>query len=191
VRSINKTRIIVGMSGATGQIYGIRLLEVLRGFKKVETHLVLSDWARKTIELETDYKATDVENLADCRYNINDLGAAISSGSFPCHGMVVLPCSIKTLSAIAHSYDTNLLIRAADVTLKEKRPLILAVRETPLHLGHLRSMTAAAECGATIFPPVPAFYNQPRSVDDLVIHTVGRILDTLGLKNSLSRRWGE
>lgn len=191
MRGSGKTRIIIGMSGATGQIFGIRLLEVLREFKKVETHLVLSDWARKTIELETAYQAADVEKLAHCSYNINDLGAAISSGSFPCQGMVVLPCSIKTLSAIAHSYDTNLLIRAADVTLKERRPLILAVRETPLHLGHLRSMTAAAECGATIFPPVPAFYNQPRSIDDLVLHTVGRILDMLGLKNSLSRRWGE
>lgn len=187
----SKMRIIVGMSGATGQIYGIRLLEILRGFKKVETHLVLSNWARKTIEIETDYKAADVESMADCCYNINDLGAAISSGSFPCQGMVVLPCSMKTLSAIAHSYDTNLLIRAADVTLKERRPLILAVRETPLHLGHLRSMTAAAECGATIFPPVPAFYNRPRSVDELVVHTVARILDTLGLENNLSRRWGE
>lgn len=186
-----KIRIIVGMSGATGQIFGIKLLEILRGFKRVETHLVLSDWARKTIELETDYRATDIESMADCCYDINDLGAPISSGSFPCRGMVVLPCSMKTLSAIAHSYDTNLLIRAADVSLKERRPLILAVRETPLHLGHLRSMTAAAECGAIIFPPVPAFYNRPRSVEDLVIHTVARILDTLGIKNNLSRRWGE
>ncbi len=188
---MNKIRIILGMSGATGQIYGIKLLEVLKEFKNVETHLVLSDWARKTIERETAYTIADVESLADCCYNINDLGAPIASGSFLCQGMVVMPCSITTLSAIANSYNANLLVRAADVTLKERRPLILAVRETPLHLGHLRIMTIAAENGATIFPPVPVFYNQPQSIDDLVINTVSRILDTLGILNSLSRRWGE
>jgi 4-hydroxy-3-polyprenylbenzoate decarboxylase len=152
--------------------------------------LVLSDWARKTIEIETEYKASYVEGLADYSHNLNNLGACISSGSFPCHGMIVAPCSIKTLSAIANSFSSNLLIRAADVTLKERRKLLLMVRETPLHLGHLRLMTAATECGATIFPPVPAFYNKPQSTDAVVTNTVSRILDTMGLENNLSKRWG-
>ncbi len=188
---MKKTRIILGMSGATGQIYGIRMLEILKDMKSVETHLVLSDWSRKTIELETAYKVPHVESLADYCYDMNNLGATISSGSFPCDGMVILPCSIKTLSAIANSYNDNLLIRAADVTLKEKRPLVLAVRETPLHLGHLRNMTAVAEIGAIIFPPLPAFYNHPNSIDDMVTNTVSRILDMVGIKNNLSKRWGE
>ena len=189
---MKKRRIILGMSGASGQIYGIRMLEVLKAMGNVETHLVVTDWACKTIALETEYKIPYLESLADYCYDINNLGAAISSGSFPCDGMIVLPCSIKTLSAIANSFNENLLIRAADVTLKEKRPLILAVRETPLHLGHLRIMIAAAEIGATIFPPVPAFYNQPGSINDLVINTVSKILDILGVKNNLcKKRWGE
>lgn len=187
---MDKKRIIVGMTGASGQIYGIRLLEALREREDVETHLVMSEWAGRTLEMETDYSKEAVEGLCDVFYYIKDLGAPISSGSFPIDGMVVTPCSMKTLSAIAHSYNENLLVRAADVTLKEKRPLVLAVRETPLHLGHIRLMAAAAECGATLFPPLPAFYNQPATLDDIVNHSVCRMLDLLGVKNSLARRWG-
>ena len=186
-----KKRIILGMSGATGQIYGIKMLEILKSIDYVETHLVLTDWARKNIELETDYTTASVADMADYRYDITDLGAAIASGSFVTGGMVVLPCSIKTLSAIVNSFNDNLLIRAADVTLKEKRPLILAVRETPLHTGHLRAMLTAAENGAVIFPPVPTFYNRPSTLDEMALNTVSRILDTLGVKNNLSKRWGE
>jgi 4-hydroxy-3-polyprenylbenzoate decarboxylase len=188
---MSKKRYIIGMSGATGQIYGIRLLELLRDIGDVETHLIMSDWAKQTIELETAYKAADVEKLADYSYGLNQLDASISSGSFPCQGMVILPCSIKTLSAIANSYNSNLLIRAADVSLKEKRPLILLVRETPLHLGHLQLMTKVAEYGATIFPPMPAFYNHPQSLNDLVTQTASRILDHLRIPNQYTKRWGE
>lgn len=188
---MEKKRIVIGMSGATGQIYGIRLLEIARSIPDVETHLILSSWARETIELETEFKVSDVEGLADYSYPMNALDAPISSGSFPCLGMVILPCSIKTLSAIANSYNSSLLIRAADVTLKEKRPLIMMVRETPLHLGHLRLMTTVAEYGATIFPPMPAFYNHPRSINDLVTQTASRILDHLKIENQITKRWGE
>lgn len=187
---MQKKRIIVGMSGATGQIYGIRLLQLLRSIPNIETHLILSSWAKETIKLETEYKVSDVEDLADYSYQMDALDASISSGSFPCLGMVILPCSIKTLSAIANSFNSSLLVRAADVTLKEKKPLILMVRESPLHLGHLRLMTTVAEYGATIFPPMPAFYNHPSSIDDLVTQTTSRILDHFGIENDFAKRWG-
>lgn len=182
-------RIIVGLSGASGQIYGIRLLEVLRAAPDIETHLVISPSARMTIAQETDWDPAAVEALADVVYRPGDVGAAIASGSFSTAGMIIAPCSIKTLSAIANSYDADLLTRAADVQLKEGRPVILVVRETPLHLGHLRLQVQAAEIGCVIFPPVPAFYGRPQTVDDIVNGTVGRILARLGLENELYHRW--
>lgn len=184
-------RLIVGLSGSSGAIYGVRLLEVLRPMPDVEVHLVMSPAARETIALETDWKPRDVEALADVTYRYNDVAAAISSGSFPTDGMVVLPCSMKTAAAIAYSISDNLLTRAADVTLKERRPLVVAPRETPLHLGHLRALTALAELGAIVVPLMPAFYTRPSSVDDLVNHMVGRILDLLGIAppEGLVKRW--
>ncbi len=182
-------RLVVGMSGASGQILSIRLLQVLRQMPDVETHLVISPAARATIVQETDWTPQQVETLADVVYRARDIGAAIASGSFQTMGMVIIPCSIKTLSAVAHSYAADLLSRAADVTLKEGRPLLLVVRETPLHLGHLRLMAQAAEMGAVIFPPVPAFYNRPQTLDDVVDDLVGRILARLGLPTDLLREW--
>lgn len=183
-------RLVVGMSGSTGTIYGIRLLQVLAGHKEVETHLVISPPAKETIVLETSYTIKQVEAMATQVYTINNIAAAIASGSFKTDGMVVAPCSIKTLSSIANSYNDNLLVRAADVTLKERRKLILMVRETPLHIGHLRLMSLAAEMGAIIAPPMPAFYNKPQTIDDLVNHTVGRVLDMLGVEQpDLFKRW--
>jgi len=182
-------RLIVGISGASGVIYGIRLLQVLRQGGEVETHLVLSAAAKATIAQETDWKISDVEKLASVVYHPNDIGASIASGSFVTMGMVIAPCSIKTLSAVANSYSADLMSRAADVCLKEGRPLILCVRETPLHLGHLRLMTRAAEIGATILPPVPAFYGRPQTVDDMVDGTVGRLLLRLGIDNELYTKW--
>ncbi len=182
-------RLVVGMSGASGQILGIRLLQVLRQMPDVETHLVISPAARATIVQETDWTPQQVEALANVVYRARDIGAAIASGSFQTMGMVIIPCSIKTLSAVAHSYAADLLSRAADVTLKEGRPLLLVVRETPLHLGHLRLMAQAAEMGAVIFPPVPAFYNRPQTLDDVVDDLVGRILARLGLPTDLLREW--
>ena len=182
-------RLVVAMTGASGQILGIRLLEVLREMPEVETHLVISAAARATIVQETDWQPADVLALADTTYRPGDIGAAIASGSFRTMGMVVVPCSIKTLSAIANSYASDLIVRAADVTLKEGRPLILVVRETPLHLGHLRLMVRAAEIGAVIFPPVPAFYQRPTSVEEMVNHLVGRILARLGLSTPLLQEW--
>ena len=181
-------RIIVGMSGASGVIYGIRLLEVLKEMN-VETHLVVSGGAKENIEIETNYTMEDVEGLADKVYSIKNLAAAISSGSFRTDGMVIVPCSMKTLSGVAHSYNENLLIRAADVAIKEKRKLILVVRETPFHSGHLRAMLEVSEMGGVILPPVPAFYHHPKSIDDLVNHIIGKILDLLGIENSMFRRW--
>ena len=183
-------RIIVGISGSTGAIYGIRLLEVLRDCKNIETHLVMSNPAKQTILLETDYRIEQVEALAHTVHRYNDIGASISSGSFKTDAMVVIPCSVKTLSGIANSYDDNLLTRAADVTLKERRRLVLVLRETPLHLGHLRLMTAATEMGAILLPPVPAFYHRPKTIDDIVNQTVGRVLDLLEVEHSdLFKRW--
>ncbi len=182
-------RLIIGMSGASGQIYGIRLLEVLKHAPEVETHLVLTQAARMTIAQETDYDPRDVEALADVVYRPADIGAAIASGSFETAGMIVAPCSIKSLSAIAHSFDSDLLCRAADVQLKEGRPVLLLVREAPLHLGHLEIMAQAARIGCVIFPPVPAFYSRPQTVDDIVNGTVGRVLARVGFENDLYYRW--
>lgn len=168
-------RLIVGISGASGAIYGVRLLQILRDVDSVETHLVMSQAARQTLALETHFSLREVQALADVTHDARDIAASISSGSYPTAGMVILPCSIKTLSGIVHSYTDGLLTRAADVILKERRPLVLCVRETPLHIGHLRLMTQAAEIGAVIMPPVPAFYHLPQTLDDLINQTVNRV----------------
>lgn len=181
-------RIIVGITGATGVIYGIRLLEALKN-TEVETHLILSDAGKKNILIETDFKIKDVEGLASRVHDIGNLASSISSGSFSTGGMVIVPCTIKTLSGVAHSYNDNLIVRAADVVLKERRKLILVVRETPLHKGHLELMSRVADLGGIILPPIPAFYHSPRTIDDLLDHTVGKILDLLGIDNSLFTRW--
>jgi len=181
-------RLIVGISGASGTIYGIRLLEVLREMP-VQTHLVMSGAAKVVSELETEWSVAEIEALADVVYDNHDLAACISSGSFLTMGMVVAPCAMKSLSAIAHSHNDNLLTRAADVVLKEKRRLVLVVRETPLHLGHLRLMAEAAEYGATILPPAPSFYHHPMSIADIVDHTVGKVLDQFGIEHQLFCRW--
>ncbi|HAV1481741.1 UbiX family flavin prenyltransferase [Enterobacter hormaechei] len=184
-------RLIVGISGASGAIYGVRLLQVLRDVAGVETHLVMSQAARQTLSLETDLSLRDVQALADVVHDARDIAASISSGSFKTAGMVILPCSIKTLSGIVNSYTDTLVTRAADVVLKERRPLVLCVRETPLHLGHLRLMTQAAELGAVIMPPVPAFYHRPQTLDDVINQTVNRVLDQLDidLPEDLFTRW--
>jgi 4-hydroxy-3-polyprenylbenzoate decarboxylase len=181
-------RLVIGISGASGVILGIRLLETVREMG-LETHLVLSPAARATIAQETTWKVSDVQALASVVHSHVDIGASIASGSFPTRGMVVVPCSIKTLSAVANSYADDLIARAADVTLKEGRPLILVVRETPLHRGHLRLLSLAAEAGAVIFPPVPAFYARPQSLDEMVDNLVGRILARLGIENQQYTRW--
>ena len=186
---MSQQRLVVGISGASGAILAVRLLEVLAQMDRIETHLVVSPAARLTIRDETGRSVKDVEALADVVYKPQDVGAAIASGSFPTGGMVVVPCSIKTLSAVAHSFAGDLLARAADVTLKEGRPLLLVVRETPLHLGHLRLMVQAAEIGAIIFPPVPAFYARLSSVEEMVDNTVGRVLARLGIDNELYMKW--
>jgi 4-hydroxy-3-polyprenylbenzoate decarboxylase len=182
-------RLVVGISGASGSIYGIRLLEVLRDVAGLETHLVVSRAAKRTLVDETDYAVRDVEALATRVYDDRDIGAALASGSFRTAGMVVAPCSIKTLSALANSHADTLIARAGDVTLKEGRPLVVVVRETPLHVGHLRQMLALAEMGAVILPPVPAFYHRPKTIRDLVDHTVGRVLDRLGIAHGLVAEW--
>ena len=184
-------RLIVGLSGASGAIYGVRLLQVLRNVAEVETHLVMSQAARQTLSLETDLSLRDVQALADVVHDARDIAASISSGSFKTAGMVILPCSIKTLSGIVNSYTDTLVTRAADVVLKERRPLVLCVRETPLHLGHLRLMTQAAELGAVIMPPVPAFYHRPQTLDDIINQTVNRVLDQfdIDLPEDLFTRW--
>ncbi len=182
-------RLVVAISGASGAILGVRLLEALAQRRVVETHLVISQAARLTIRAETHYSVAQVERLADVVYAPDDLGASIASGSFATRGMVVIPCSIKTLSAVANCYAADLIARAADVTLKERRPLVLVVRESPLHLGHLELMVRATQLGATIYPPMPAFYARPRSIDELVDHTVGRILAYLGIPNTLYTPW--
>lgn len=182
-------KVIVGISGASGVIYGIRLLEALKAAKGVETHLVLSSTAKLNITLETDYTVAQVEGLADTTHNDRNLAASISSGSFRCDAMVVAPCSMKSLSAIVNSYTDTLLTRAADVTLKDRRPLVLVPRETPLHLGHCKLLLEAAQLGAVIAPPMPAFYNRPSRVEEIVDHTVGRLLDLLGVESDLVRRW--
>ncbi|HEX4408134.1 MAG TPA: UbiX family flavin prenyltransferase [Xanthobacteraceae bacterium] len=183
-----RARLIVGISGASGAIYGVRLLEMLRK-TDVETHLVMSKSAEMTLVYETDLKPKDVRALATVNYPVGDIGATISSGSFPTMGMVVAPCSIRTMSEIATGVTSSLLSRAADVVLKEKRRLVLAVRETPLHAGHLRNLTALAEIGAVIAPIVPAFYTRPRTVDDIINHTCGRLLDLFGIDTGTVKRW--
>lgn len=182
-------RLIVGITGATGAIYGIRLLEALRD-KAVETHLVLSSWGARTVELETRYSVAEVKALATRWYSPEDLAAPISSGSFVVDGMVIAPCSMKTLAGVVHGYSDNLIVRAADVTIKEQRPLVLVARETPLSPIHLKNMLDLARLGVTIMPPMPAFYCKPQSVDDVVNHLVGKILDRFGIMHDLFVRWG-
>lgn len=182
-------RLIVGISGATGAIYGVRLLEVLHQERTIETHLVLSRAAERTVAWETSYTVEKVRALADRWYPVQDIAAELSSGSFPTSGMVIAPCSVKTLAAIATGVCDNLLTRAADVTLKERRRLVLLVREAPLTLAHIRNMETVTEMGAIVAPPVPAFYNHPQSVEDIVNHTVGRVLDLFGLDVGLVKRW--
>lgn len=181
-------RLIVGISGASGAIYGIRLLELLKD-SEIETHLVMSRAAQMTLAAETRFKVADVEALADIVHSNQDVGAACSSGSFQNLGMVVAPCSIKTMAEIATGVTANLISRAADVALKERRRVVLMLRETPLHLGHIRSMAAVTEAGAIVYPPVPAFYTQPKSLEDMIDHTLGRVLDLFGIDLGLVRRW--
>jgi 4-hydroxy-3-polyprenylbenzoate decarboxylase len=181
--------LIIGITGSTGVIYGIRMLEVLSSMNDVETHLVISEAGETTIRYETDKNLTDVRKLASYSYDIKDVAAQISSGSFKRDGMIVAPCTIKTMSAIANSYNENLLIRSADVTLKERKKLLLMVRETPLHLGHLRMMERLTEMGAVIMPPAPAFYTRPRTIEEIVDHIVGRMLDIFNIEHSLLHRW--
>jgi flavin prenyltransferase len=183
-------RIIVGISGASGVIYGVRVLQALRK-TDIETHLVMSRSARVTLAYELSHKVADVERLADINHRQEDIGDSISSGSFRTMGMIIAPCSIRTLSEIASGVTSTLLTRAADVVLKERRRLVMLVRESPLHLGHLRSMTQVTEMGAIVMPPVPAFYIKPQSIDDIIDHTVGRALDLFGIENDLVRRWRE
>jgi 4-hydroxy-3-polyprenylbenzoate decarboxylase len=183
--------LVIGITGASGVIYGIRLLEVLSETKGIETHLVISEAGETTIKQETNWKIDDVKALADFSYDINDIGARLASGSFKRDGMIVIPCTIKTMSALANSYAENLLIRAGDVTIKERNKLVLVVRETPLHLGHIRNMEQLTETGAIIFPPVPAFYHKPKTIQDIVDHTVGKVLDIFGIEHHLFQRWTE
>ena len=183
-------RLIVGISGASGVIYGIRLLEILRGLP-VETHLVMSKAAEMTIAYETDRKPAEIRRLATVAHPVGDVGASISSGSFRTLGMIVAPCSVRTMSEIATGVTSNLLTRAADVALKERRRLVLLLRETPLHVGHLRTMLALSEAGGIVMPPVPAFYADLRSVDEMIDQTLGRALDLFGIDAGITRRWGE
>src|SRR5580658_7890398 len=182
-------RIIIGISGASGSAYGYMALQALRAIGGVETHVVISDAARRTIELEMEMSADDFEALGDVVHRDDDLAAAISSGSFVTDGMLVIPCSMRSASAIAYSLNDNLLVRAADVCLKERRTLVLVVRETPLHVNHLRNLVRAAEAGAIILPPVPGTYSRPKTIEDVVNHTVGKVLDQFGIDNDLFRRW--
>jgi len=182
-------QLVIGMSGASGVVYGIRLLQVLRGIPEVETHLVATDAARLNVSLETGHSYDEVRDLADCHYSNKDISARIASGSFRTGGMIVAPCSIRTLSAIAHCHSGSLIDRAADVTLKECRRLVLAPRETPLHAGHCEILLKAARLGAVLAPPMPAHYIRPQSVDELVDHHVGRILDLFDIETDLVKRW--
>jgi 4-hydroxy-3-polyprenylbenzoate decarboxylase len=190
MEALSKTmRLIIGISGASGVILGIRLLEVLKAHAEVETHLVMSKTGRMNIPIETDWTATEVEQLADHVHHNSDIGASIASGSFHADGMVIIPCSMKSLSAVVNSYADNLLTRAADVTLKEARRLVLVPRETPLHTGHCRLLYEASRMGVIIAPPMPAFYTRPETVDDVINHTVGRVLDLFKLDSGLVKRW--
>ena len=181
--------VVVAISGASGSIYGIRVLQMLRQVEDVNSHLVITPSAKSTIGVETEYSVSEIEELADEVHSARDIGASIASGSFKTVGMIVAPCSIKTLSAIANSFGADLVSRAADVTLKERRPLVLMVRETPFHLGHLRLMTKATEIWAVIYPPIPAFYNNPDNLGDVIDHSAGRALDHLGIEVAALKRW--
>jgi 4-hydroxy-3-polyprenylbenzoate decarboxylase len=187
---IDPLRLIIGISGASGVIYGIRLLELLRS-TAVQSHVVISKAAEMTISYETDRKASEVKKLADVCYAIGDVGASISSGSFRTEGMIVAPCSVRTMSEIASGVTSTLLTRAADVVLKERRRLVLLVRETPLHAGHLRTMLQVTEMGAIVMPPVPAFYARPATIDDMILQTLGRTLDLFGIDAGVVHRWGD
>ncbi len=182
-------RLIIGITGASGVIYGIRLLEVLSKKKDIETHLIVSGAAEVNIRVETSCKLEDIKALADYNYDIGDTGARLSSGSFKRDGMIVAPCSIKTLSALAYSYTQNLLIRAGDVTLKERKKLVLLVRETPLHIGHLENMERLSRMGGIIMPPVPAFYHKPKTIEDIILHSIGKLLDLFDIEHDLFPRW--
>ena len=184
-------RLIVGISGATGAIFGVRMLEILAKIEDIETHLVMSRAAKMTIQVETPHSVKDVEAMADVVHDINNVGASISSGSFRTAGMVIAPCSMKSMGGIAHSVGGDLLVRAADVILKERKKLVLVARETPLHLGHLESMVLLTRMGAVIFPPVPAFYHRPKTLDDIINQTVTRILDQFDIDVTLFQRWSE
>ena len=186
-----KKRLIIGISGATGAIYGVRMLEILAKIDEIETHLVMTKAGRMTIQVETPYAVKDVEAMADVVHDINNVGASVSSGSFRTEGMVIAPCSMKSMGAIAHSLGADLLVRAADVVLKERKKLVLVVRETPLHLGHLEAMAALTRMGAIIFPPVPAFYHRPKTLDDVINQTVTRILDQFDIDVDLFQRWDD
>lgn len=183
-----KNRLIVGIAGASGVIYGVRLLEVLKQ-TDIETHLIMSEAGKLNIQIETSYDVDDVLSMADVTYTNTDIAASVASGSFQTMGMVIAPCTVKTLSGIANSFNETLLIRAADVQLKEKRKLALMFRETPLHIGHLRLLTLAAEMGAHIVPPVPAFYHHPETIDDIINQSVGKVLDYMGIAHTLFKRW--
>jgi len=187
----DKRRLIVGISGATGAIYGVRMLEILAKFDDIETHLGMSKEGRMTIQVETPFTVKDVEALADVVHDVNNVGASISSGSFRTEGMVIAPCSMKSMGGIAHSLGGDLLVRAADVVLKERKKLVLVVRETPLHLGHLEAMASLTRMGAMIFPPVPAFYHRPKTLDDIINQTVTRILDQFDIDVKLFHRWDD
>jgi len=186
-----KKRLIVGISGATGAIYGVRMLEILSRVDDIETHLVLTKAGKMTIQVETPFSVKDVEAMADVVHDVSNVGASISSGSFRTEGMVIAPCSMKSMGGIAHSLGGDLLVRAADVVLKERKKLVLVVRETPLHLGHLEAMVTLTRMGAVIFPPVPAFYHRPRTLDDVINQTATRILDQFDIDVELFHRWDE
>ncbi len=186
---VARRRLVVAITGATGAIYGIRLLQVLREMPGIETHLMLSEAGVLNLHQELDMKRKDAEAIADVVHNVRDIGASIASGSFQSDGMIVAPCSMKTLAAVAHGLSDNLISRAADVVLKERRRLVLMVRETPFNLAHLRNMTAVTEMGGIIFPPLPGFYQRPQSIAEMVDHTVGRVLDLYGVAHSLTPRW--
>lgn len=184
-----KQRLIIAITGATGSVYGVRLLQVLQANPDVETHLLISEAGVLNLHQELDMKRKDVEAFADVVHHVRDVGASIASGSFQSDGMVIAPCSMKTLASVAHGMSDNLITRAADVVLKERRRLILMVRETPFNLAHLRNMTAVTEMGGVIFPPLPGFYHRPQSIQEMVNHTVGRVLDMFSLQHELTPRW--
>jgi 4-hydroxy-3-polyprenylbenzoate decarboxylase len=187
--AIPRKRLIIAITGATGAVYGVRLLQILRALPEVETHVMVSEAGVLNIHQELDLKRKDVEALADVVHNVRDVGASIASGSFLSDGMIIAPCSMKTLAAVAHGLSDNLITRAADVVLKERRRLVLMVRETPFNLAHLRNMTAVTEMGGVIFPPLPGFYQRPQSIEEMVDHTVGRVLDMFAVDHQLTPRW--